>query len=127
MAVVVEGEELGEGICAMVCSIRHQQLRPPFPAGSLLPTHQTVTQPHIRKYGEILLSTYSFRQRNTNTSQRDKEALEGNDDASNDDAPYVRRNAILAVNAIYKLPQGDNLLVDAPEMIEKMLTTEADQ
>ncbi|KAJ0464405.1 putative clathrin/coatomer adaptor, adaptin-like, coatomer beta subunit, armadillo-like helical [Helianthus annuus] len=41
--------------------------------------------------------------------------------------PYVRRNAILAVNAIYKLPQGDNLLVDAPEMIEKMLTTEADQ
>ncbi|KAL8193970.1 hypothetical protein R6Q57_026212 [Mikania cordata] len=41
--------------------------------------------------------------------------------------PYVRRNAILAVNAIYKLPQGDNLLVDAPEMIEKLLSTEADQ
>ncbi|MFS7941950.1 hypothetical protein Hanom_Chr06g00482341 [Helianthus anomalus] len=80
-----------------------------------------------RKYGEILLSTYSFRQRNTSTSQRDKEALEGNDDAANDDAPYVRRNAILVVNAIYKLPQGDNLLVDAPEMIEKMLTTEANQ
>ncbi|KAJ0836629.1 putative armadillo-like helical, coatomer beta subunit (COPB1) protein [Helianthus annuus] len=56
-----------------------------------------------------------------------KEALEGNNDAANDDAPYVRRNAIFAVNVIYKLPQGDNLLVDAPEMIEKMLTTEADQ
>ncbi|KAD7478488.1 hypothetical protein E3N88_01624 [Mikania micrantha] len=41
--------------------------------------------------------------------------------------PYVRRNAILAVNAIYKLPQGDSLLVDAPEMIEKLLSTEADQ
>ncbi|KAI7743182.1 hypothetical protein M8C21_004532 [Ambrosia artemisiifolia] len=41
--------------------------------------------------------------------------------------PYVRRNAILAISAIYKLPQGDHLLVDAPEMIEKMLTTEADQ
>ncbi|KAK1410704.1 hypothetical protein QVD17_37243 [Tagetes erecta] len=40
--------------------------------------------------------------------------------------PYVRRNAILAVNAIYKLPQGDHLLVDAPEMIEKLLSTEAD-
>ncbi|GJS44063.1 coatomer subunit beta-1 [Tanacetum coccineum] len=41
--------------------------------------------------------------------------------------PFVRRNAILAVSAIYKLPQGDQLLVDAPEMIEKVLTTEADQ
>ncbi|KAI3794484.1 hypothetical protein L1987_37116 [Smallanthus sonchifolius] len=41
--------------------------------------------------------------------------------------PFVRRNAILAVNAIYKLPQGDHLLVDAPEMIEKVLSTEADQ
>ncbi|KAF5798274.1 putative clathrin/coatomer adaptor, adaptin-like, armadillo-like helical [Helianthus annuus] len=41
--------------------------------------------------------------------------------------PFVRRNAILAVNAIYKLPHGDHLLVDAPEMIEKVLSTEADQ
>ncbi|KAJ0817009.1 putative clathrin/coatomer adaptor, adaptin-like, coatomer beta subunit, armadillo-like helical [Helianthus annuus] len=41
--------------------------------------------------------------------------------------PYIRRNAILAVMAIYKLPQGEQLLVDAPEMIEKVLSTEADQ
>ncbi|XP_076884488.1 coatomer subunit beta-1-like [Bidens hawaiensis] len=40
--------------------------------------------------------------------------------------PYIRRNAVLAVMAIYKLPQGEQLLVDAPEMIEKLLTTEAD-
>nr|XP_043638599.1 coatomer subunit beta-1 [Erigeron canadensis]XP_043638600.1 coatomer subunit beta-1 [Erigeron canadensis] len=41
--------------------------------------------------------------------------------------PYIRRNAILAVMAIYKLPQGEQLLIDAPEMIEKVLSTEADQ
>lgn len=41
--------------------------------------------------------------------------------------PFIRRNAILAVMSIYKLPQGDQLLVDAPEMIEKVLTTEQDQ
>ncbi|KAF3456716.1 hypothetical protein FNV43_RR01370 [Rhamnella rubrinervis] len=41
--------------------------------------------------------------------------------------PFIRRNAILAVMSIYKLPQGDQLLVDAPEMIEKILTTEQDQ
>lgn len=41
--------------------------------------------------------------------------------------PFVRRNAILAVMSIYKLPHGDQLLVDAPEMIEKILTTEQDQ
>ncbi|XP_021720335.1 coatomer subunit beta-1 [Chenopodium quinoa] len=40
--------------------------------------------------------------------------------------PYVRRNAILAVMAIYKLPQGEQLLVDAPETIEKVLSTEQD-
>jgi coatomer subunit beta len=39
---------------------------------------------------------------------------------------FVRRNAILAMTAIYKLPQGENLLVDAPEMIEKTLNTEQD-
>lgn len=41
--------------------------------------------------------------------------------------PYVRRNAILAVMSIYKLPQGEHLLADAPEMIEKFLSTEQDQ
>ncbi|CAA0821260.1 Coatomer subunit beta-1 [Striga hermonthica] len=40
--------------------------------------------------------------------------------------PYVRRNAILAVMSIYKLPQGEQLLVDAPETIEKFLSTEQD-
>lgn len=38
--------------------------------------------------------------------------------------PYVRRSAILAVMSIYKLPQGDQLLVDALESIEKFLSTE---
>ncbi|CAI0460682.1 unnamed protein product [Linum tenue] len=41
--------------------------------------------------------------------------------------PFIRRNAIFAVMSIYKLPQGDQLLVDAPEMIEKALSTEHDQ
>ncbi|KAJ9702159.1 hypothetical protein PVL29_004074 [Vitis rotundifolia] len=40
--------------------------------------------------------------------------------------PFIRRNAILAVMTIYKLPQGEQLLVDAPEMIEKVLSTEQD-
>lgn len=40
--------------------------------------------------------------------------------------PFVRRNAILAVMSIYKLPQGEQLLVDAPDMIEKALSTEQD-
>ncbi|KAL3536033.1 hypothetical protein ACH5RR_004494 [Cinchona calisaya] len=41
--------------------------------------------------------------------------------------PFIRRNAILAVMSIYKLPQGEQLLADAPEMIEKVLSTEQDQ
>ncbi|KAK3021370.1 hypothetical protein RJ639_047212 [Escallonia herrerae] len=41
--------------------------------------------------------------------------------------PFIRRNAILAVMSIYKLPQGEQLLADAPEMIEKALSTEQDQ
>ncbi|XP_031484427.1 coatomer subunit beta-1-like [Nymphaea colorata] len=40
--------------------------------------------------------------------------------------PFVRRNAILAIMSVYKLPQGDQLLVDAPESIERLLTTEQD-
>ncbi|XVF48191.1 hypothetical protein PTKIN_Ptkin03bG0170700 [Pterospermum kingtungense] len=39
---------------------------------------------------------------------------------------FIRRNAILAVMSIYKLPQGEQLLVDAPEMIEKVLSSEQD-
>ncbi|KAJ8617025.1 hypothetical protein MRB53_013211 [Persea americana] len=40
--------------------------------------------------------------------------------------PFIRRNAILAVMSIYKLPQGEQLLIDAPETIERMLTSEQD-
>ncbi|KAK6137830.1 hypothetical protein DH2020_028433 [Rehmannia glutinosa] len=40
--------------------------------------------------------------------------------------PYIRRNAILAVMSIYKLPHGEQLLVDAPETIERFLSTEQD-
>ncbi|KAK4487945.1 hypothetical protein RD792_003689 [Penstemon davidsonii] len=40
--------------------------------------------------------------------------------------PYVRRNAILAVMSIFKLPHGEQLLVDAPETIERFLSTEQD-
>ncbi|KAL1532858.1 coatomer subunit beta-1-like [Salvia divinorum] len=41
--------------------------------------------------------------------------------------PYVRRNAISAISSIYKLPNGEQFLVDAPETIEKFLSTEQDQ
>ena len=32
---------------------------------------------------------------------------------------YVRRNAVLAINGLFKLPKGELLLPDAPELIEK--------
>ena len=34
---------------------------------------------------------------------------------------FVRRNAVLAINALYRLPKGELLLQDAPELIEKVL------
>jgi coatomer subunit beta len=34
---------------------------------------------------------------------------------------YVRKNAVLALNAIYKLPKGELLVPDAPEVVEKLL------
>ncbi|KAM7476164.1 hypothetical protein LguiB_023407 [Lonicera macranthoides] len=40
--------------------------------------------------------------------------------------PFVRRNAILSVMSIYKLPQGEQLLDNAPDLIEKVLSTEQD-
>lgn len=40
--------------------------------------------------------------------------------------PFVRRNAILAVMSIYKLPQGEQLLDNAPDLIEKLLSSEQD-
>ncbi|KAH6555339.1 hypothetical protein KP509_1Z263900 [Ceratopteris richardii] len=39
---------------------------------------------------------------------------------------FVRRNAILAIMSICKLPQGEQLLGDAPELIEKTLASEQD-
>ncbi|KAK4756477.1 hypothetical protein SAY87_006604 [Trapa incisa] len=40
--------------------------------------------------------------------------------------PFVRRNAVLAIMSIYKLPEGQHLLEQAPEIIEKVLSTEQD-
>lgn len=39
---------------------------------------------------------------------------------------YVRRNAILAVSAIYNLPKGQLMLQDAQEIIEQLLPSEQD-
>lgn len=39
---------------------------------------------------------------------------------------YVRKNAVLALSAIYRLPKGELLVPDAPEHIEKLLGTEQD-
>ncbi len=36
----------------------------------------------------------------------------------------MRRNAVLAINSLYKLPKGELLLVDAPELIERFLGQE---
>ncbi|KAH7515349.1 hypothetical protein FEM48_Zijuj10G0017100 [Ziziphus jujuba var. spinosa] len=40
--------------------------------------------------------------------------------------PFVRRNAVLAVMSVYRLPQGEQLLDNAPEIVEKFLSTEQD-
>ncbi|KAI9079416.1 hypothetical protein K1719_038605 [Acacia pycnantha] len=40
--------------------------------------------------------------------------------------PFIQRNVILAVMALYKLPQGELLLNSALEIIEKLLSTEQD-
>ena len=39
---------------------------------------------------------------------------------------YVRRNAVLAINALCKLPRGEHLLPDAPELVERFLAQEQD-
>ncbi len=39
---------------------------------------------------------------------------------------YVRKNAVLALSAIYRLPKGELLVPDAPEFVEKLLNTEQD-
>lgn len=35
--------------------------------------------------------------------------------------PFVRRNAVMAINKIYGLPEGEHLIPDAPEIIESFL------
>ncbi|PRQ51936.1 putative coatomer beta subunit (COPB1), coatomer beta subunit, appendage platform protein [Rosa chinensis] len=40
--------------------------------------------------------------------------------------PFVRRNAVSAVMSVYRLPQGEQLLVDAPEIIDRFLASEQD-
>ncbi|KAK1275706.1 Coatomer subunit beta-1 [Acorus gramineus] len=40
--------------------------------------------------------------------------------------PFVRRNAVLAIMSIYKLPGGEHLMPDAPEAIERFLASEQD-
>jgi len=40
--------------------------------------------------------------------------------------PYVRRNAVLAVDAISRLPNGDALLSDAVDSVEKVLSNDND-
>ena len=39
---------------------------------------------------------------------------------------YVRKNAVMALAAVYKLPKGDLLAPDAPELVEKLLRSEQD-
>lgn len=39
---------------------------------------------------------------------------------------YVRRNAVLAINALCKLPKGDLLVPDADELIERFISQEQD-
>ncbi|KAF3321229.1 coatomer subunit beta-1 [Carex littledalei] len=40
--------------------------------------------------------------------------------------PFIRRNALLAISSIYRLPNGEQLLPDAPELVEKALSSEQD-
>lgn len=39
---------------------------------------------------------------------------------------FVRRNAVLAINSIYKLPKGELMLPDAPDVIEQFFDQEQD-
>lgn len=39
---------------------------------------------------------------------------------------YVRKNAVLALAAIYRLPKGELLVPDAPELVQKLLNAEQD-
>lgn len=37
---------------------------------------------------------------------------------------YVRKNAVLALAAIFRLPKGELLVPDAPDLVERMLQNE---
>lgn len=39
---------------------------------------------------------------------------------------FVRRNAVLCLNELYKLPKGEHLFQDAPEMVANFLNSEQD-
>ena len=39
---------------------------------------------------------------------------------------YVRKNAVLALSAIFRLPKGELLVPDAPELVERLLQQEQD-
>ncbi|XP_047086672.1 coatomer subunit beta-2-like [Lolium rigidum] len=39
---------------------------------------------------------------------------------------FVRRHALSAISAIYRLPHGDQLIPDAPELVERALASEQD-
>jgi coatomer subunit beta len=39
---------------------------------------------------------------------------------------YVRKNAVMALAAVHKLPKGDLLVPDAPELVDKLLRSEQD-
>ncbi|QCD91626.1 Coatomer beta subunit COPB1 [Vigna unguiculata] len=40
--------------------------------------------------------------------------------------PFVRCNAVLAVMSVYKLPQGEQLLDNAPEIVDTLLSSKQD-
>ncbi|XP_050384402.1 coatomer subunit beta-1-like isoform X2 [Argentina anserina] len=40
--------------------------------------------------------------------------------------PFVRRNAVSAVMSVYRLPHGEQMLVDAPEIVDRFLASEQD-
>ena len=39
---------------------------------------------------------------------------------------FVRRNAVIAIDALYKLPDGHHLFPDGPEVVERFMMSESD-
>ena len=69
-----------------------------------------------KKRYSILLLTHSFIFPHTHTVIANLEHRHS----------YVRKNAVLALAAIYRLPKGELLVPDAPEFVEKLLVGEQD-